>query len=186
LLRADDIGRFTPLFEQADPVGNFENGGRLALRAMLQSPHFLYRLERTDRTDPTSGKPVPSPFELATRLSYLTWQSAPNPELLDAAERGDLAESTLPASVDRLLGDPKARGGFQGYAEDWLQLYRLDVRTPNEGKGVTPALLTEMKEEVLRFATRVAFTEARPLKQLFTDRKTTICRRPPQVSRPST
>ena len=135
---------------------------------------ILGHLAGLDHVDAVSGKPAPSPYELATRLAYLAWQSAPTAELLDAAERGELMGDAYPATVQRLVEGPNARRGFEGYAQDWLQLYRLDVRTPNEEQGVSPVLLAEMKEETLRFATRIALTEKRDLTALFTDKKTDL------------
>ena len=128
-----DVQILEPLFATAagsasDAPDAFELGARLVLQAMLQSPHFLYRLERRDAVDALSGRPAPSPFELATRLSYLLWASAPGPELLDAAERGDFSGGgALAGLVAGMLGDARARRGLDAYAQDWLQLYRLDA-----------------------------------------------------------
>ena len=171
-----DVLNLAPLFDLASAdVAGFQAGGRLVLQAMLQSPHFLYRLERLDSTDATSSRPAPTGFELATRLSYLLWQSAPSPVLLDSAERGDLSTpATLRGTVDGMLADARALHGFEGYAQDWLQLYRLDTRTSNPQNGVTDALITEMKQETLRFVDRVALTERRDLTALFTDKKTEL------------
>jgi len=175
-----EVANLTPLFDLAgtDAAG-FQAGARLVLQAMLQSPHFLYRLERLDSVDSkaagASGRPAPTPFELATRLSYLLWQAAPSSAILDAADRGDLsAEAPLGATVAVMLRDPRARRGFTGYAEDWLQLYRLDIRTPNPDLGVTAALISEMKQEITTLVERVAFTEARDLTNLFTEKKTAL------------
>jgi hypothetical protein len=172
-----DVQNLAPLFDAAggtDAAG-FETGARLVVEAMLQSPHFLYRLERLDSVDSKSGQPAPSAFEMATRLSYLIWRSAPTPALLDAAERGDLSEpASLSATIEGALADPHARRGFEGYAEDWMQLYRLDARTPTPQLGVTADLVAEMKEETLRFLDRVALTEGRDLAALFTDKKTEL------------
>src|SRR5258708_4484341 len=171
-----DAHNLAPLFDltAADATG-FQAGARLVVEAMLQSPHFLYRLERLDSIDPSSSKSGPTPFEVATRLSYLAWLSAPTPALLDAAEHGDLSkDASYAAAVGRMLMDAHARRGFEGYAQDWLQLYRLDSRTPNDQRGVTTALLAEMKEETLRFASRIAMTENRDLTALFTDKKTEL------------
>ncbi len=171
-----DVGNLAPLFDLApNDAAGFEVGARLVTQAMLQSPHFLYRLERLDGVDSSTGKAAPSAYEMATRLSYLAWLSAPAPELLDAAERGELgANESYAAGVQRVISSSPARRGFEGYAEDWLQLYRLDTRTPNEQRGVSQALLNEMKEETLRFASRIALTEHGDLTDLFTDKKTEL------------
>src|SRR5262245_31596161 len=109
-----DVDNLAPLFDAADTgAGAFESGARLVLQAMLQSPHFLYRLERLDHVDPKSQSVAPSPFEIATRLSYLLWQSAPTPDLLDAAERGDLSDdASLATTVAGMMADPHALRGF--------------------------------------------------------------------------
>jgi Protein of unknown function (DUF1588)/Protein of unknown function (DUF1592)/Protein of unknown function (DUF1595)/Protein of unknown function (DUF1585)/Protein of unknown function (DUF1587) len=171
-----DVHNLTPLFDLAkSDAAGFQEGARLVVQAMLQSPHFLYRLERTDSIDPISKKSGPSSFEVATRLSYLAWLSAPTPELLDAAEKGELSlDASYAAAVQRVIAGAAARRGFEGYAEDWLQLYRLDSRTPNEQRGVSQALLGEMKQETLRFASRIALTDNRALETLFTDKKTDL------------
>ena len=173
-----DVANLAPLFD-ADAAGMdtsaFETGARLVLQAMLQSPHFLYRLERLDNVDSKLGLATPSAFEIATRLSYLVWLSAPTPDLLDAAERGDLAtDASFKTTVESMVADPLAEHGFEGYAEDWLQLYRLDARTPNTALGVTTDLLAELKEENLRFVKRIALAEGRDLTALFTDKVTEL------------
>src|SRR5262249_13653459 len=107
-----DVANLAPLFDAAlpDDPNAFETGARLVVQAMLQSPYFLYRLERA------GVQPAPpGPYEIATRLSYLVWSSAPSPELLDAAERGELAAGggALPGVVTGMLADPRARRGFE-------------------------------------------------------------------------
>ena len=56
---------------------------RLVLEAMLQSPHFLYRVELS-KDVATDVIPL-SASELASRLSYALWQSMPDEPLLRAA-----------------------------------------------------------------------------------------------------
>jgi hypothetical protein len=175
-----DVQILEPLFATAagsasDDPDAFELGARLVLQAMLQSPHFLYRLERRDAVDAMSGRPAPSPFELATRLSYLLWASAPGPELLDAAERGDFSGGgALAGLVASMLGDARARRGLDAYAQDWLQLYRLDARTPNDALGVSAGLLAEMKQESARLVQRIAIDEGRDLTDILVDKRTDI------------
>ncbi|HVB39247.1 MAG TPA: DUF1595 domain-containing protein, partial [Vicinamibacterales bacterium] len=62
--------------------GDFENGVRMALQAVLASPHFLFRLER----EPVSARPGQDyrigDLALASRLSYFLWATPPDAELV--------------------------------------------------------------------------------------------------------
>lgn len=78
--------------------------------AMLQSPHFLYRVEEETVGDPGAVYQVDG-YEMATRLSFFLWQSAPDPALLTFASgpSGDGAydPDMVAAEVDRMILDPK-------------------------------------------------------------------------------
>ena len=78
--------------------------------AMLQSPHFLYRVEEETSGEPGAVYQVDG-YEMATRLSFFLWQSAPDPALLTFARgpSGDGAYDpvVLAAEVDRMILDPK-------------------------------------------------------------------------------
>lgn len=150
------------------PDDPFEAGARLVLYAALQSPHFIYRLERTDRAAPT-------PFEVVTRLAFLFWKSAPDEALLAlAGQGGSFTEAQVQALIDKLLADPRARRGVRDYADDWIGLYRLEDRSPDSKTGVTTALLRDMREETLRAVTRVAFEDGGDLRKLFTEERTEL------------
>lgn len=102
--------RLLALYRDARRTGDLRAAVEAVLRAFLQAPQFLYRVER--------GTPVPGrpgvyrlgPHEIATRLSYLLWASTPDEALLAAARDGRLAtrEEVL-AQAQRLLGDARAR-----------------------------------------------------------------------------
>ena len=96
-----------------------------ALRAMLASANFLYRVEYDQ--DPTSPTPhALSGYEMASRLSYLHWSSMPDAALFDAAKNGMLTEpSALQACVDRLLTDDKASAFVESFAGQWLDIRKL-------------------------------------------------------------
>ena len=71
--------------------GSHAEGLEVMIRAALQSSHFLYRLETSAPADAAARLVPLGPFELATRLSYLIWGSAPDDALLDAAQSGELS-----------------------------------------------------------------------------------------------
>jgi hypothetical protein len=100
--------------------GDAKAGLGAALKSVLLSPHFLYRVELGDPASP-AATPL-SDYELATRLSYMLWASMPDQSLFDAAEGKKLtpAAAELDAQVERMLADPKAQGFIDGFAGQWL------------------------------------------------------------------
>ena len=126
---------------------------RLTLARTLVSPAFLYRAEKPgpgDRSSPVSD------WELATRLSYFLWSSAPDAELRAVAASGKLHEpKTLAAQTRRMLQDPKTRRLATEFGTAWLHLY--DFRELNEkSERHFPdfnGLREAMHEETVRFFT---------------------------------
>ncbi len=110
----------------------FDNGIEMALRALLTSPNFLFRIER----DP-AGLAAKTPYkisdiDLAGRLSFFLWSSIPDDQLLAAAEQKRLhTPSELEAQTRRMLADPKARALITNFAGQWLYLRNLEAFTPD-------------------------------------------------------
>jgi hypothetical protein len=113
---------------------NFEAGIRTAIQAMISSPEFVFRFERTPaNAAPGSNFPV-TDLELASRLSYFLWSSAPDDQLLTAAVQGKLKDPTeLEKQVRRMLTDSRASALTTNFAGQWLRLQNL--------KNVSPDLL---------------------------------------------
>jgi hypothetical protein len=122
-----EVAQLTNLFSQAQKDGgSFEEGLAVAIQAMLMSPHFLFRVEKT-RTVPSLTQ-----HELASRLSYFLWSSMPDEALLEAADRGRLSRpSALAAQVRRMLLDPKADALVDNFGGQWLQVRRLESVKPD-------------------------------------------------------
>lgn len=93
------------------------------LAIVLSSPPFLYLAEPVQ--DGTR-RPL-SPMELATRLSYFLWGTAPDALLLSSAARGELTKPEgLRRETERLLDDPRSEGFLRPFFQQWLTLDRLD------------------------------------------------------------
>ncbi len=120
------------LFEQANANAGFEAGIEMALRAILVSPDFLFRIER-DPTDFGSGQSYTlSDVELASRLAFFLWGSIPDQELLDLAVAGRLREPlVLEQQVHRMLADPRSGSLASDFLGQWLYLRNLDAAEPN-------------------------------------------------------
>ena len=112
--------------------GGFENGIELALRALLASTEFLFRVERDPEGLAAGAAYRVSDIEMASRLSFFLWSSLPDDELLDVAERGELRDpQVLAAQVARMLADPRAESLATNFAGQWLHLRNLAASRPN-------------------------------------------------------
>ncbi|HEY6508527.1 MAG TPA: DUF1587 domain-containing protein, partial [Vicinamibacterales bacterium] len=87
---AADIDAPMRFYREARAQGSFEDGIEMAVRAVLASTEFLFRIERDPPgTAPGTAYRV-SDVELASRLSFFLWSSVPDDELLDVAIAGRL------------------------------------------------------------------------------------------------
>ncbi len=128
----EDLEILRAAFTAGRVDGDFEAGIERALRQLLVSPEFLFRVE----ADPTTGAGVASyrlgDLELASRLSFFLWSSVPDDQLLSVAADGTLSQDTvLEQQVRRMLGDERARALTENFVGQWLQLRNLDSVQPS-------------------------------------------------------
>jgi hypothetical protein len=126
-VEATDVAPFLTLYDRAAERGDpYEERMKLALKAVLVSPDFLFRMER--RNDKPGIYPI-GQFELATRLSYFLWSTMPDEELTTLASLGKLQDpKVLAAQVDRMLDDPKSRTFTSTFIGQWLGTQDLGGR----------------------------------------------------------
>jgi hypothetical protein len=88
----------------------FADGAQLVIETMLQSPHFVYRIENGTAGQPLSG------YEAASKLSYLLRNTTPDVALLDAAKAGSLnTPDGIAAQAQTMLDAMPARTVFQRF-----------------------------------------------------------------------
>jgi hypothetical protein len=126
-----DVNGLMEFFNRGKAKG-FEAGIDLALRRVLTSPAFLFRVE----ADPAGVRPGTnyqvSDIELASRLSFFLWRSGPDDELIRLAAANQLhVPAVLERQVRRLLADPRAAAMTEDFAGQWLQLRKVEVAQPN-------------------------------------------------------
>ena len=149
----EETDRLMNLYNGAAKRGaSFEDAVKLAMKAILISPHFLFRIEREQVGD----KPYPiSDFELASRLSYFLWSSMPDGELLGLASQKKLRDPKIwEAQVKRLIADEKFTQSAQSFSEQWLhtrELYGVSQPDPKKFPQFTPALRDAMAQEITQF-----------------------------------
>jgi hypothetical protein len=109
---------FTTVYTQARAQGETHaNAIKDVLWSMLSSAEFLYRMEFDNGV--TTKHPITG-YELASRLSYFLWSSAPDDALLTAAAGTLNADATISSTVDRMLADPKSARFVTNFAGQWL------------------------------------------------------------------
>jgi mono/diheme cytochrome c family protein len=130
---AGEVQDLLGFYEQGRRDGaDFEAGLETALRALLVSPNFLFRIERDPADIPPRTPYRLTDLELASRLSFFLWSSIPDDELLAAAGRGALAQpAVLTRQVRRMLADPRSDALVNNFAGQWLQVRNLAASMPN-------------------------------------------------------
>jgi hypothetical protein len=110
----------------------FEAGIQRALRRILASPSFVFRIEREPANTPAGAVYRIDDVSLASRLSFFLWSSIPDEELLDVAERGTLSTPVvLEQQVRRMLRDPRSDALIDNFATQWLSLGKLSGVVPD-------------------------------------------------------
>ena len=124
---------FLMSFYEEGASGGFEIGIRTALQAILASPHFVFRFEEAPPNVQPGESYRISDVDLASRLSFFLWGTAPDSELLGVAERGELSDpEELENQVLRMLSDRRAESLGPRFAGQWLRLQDLDKVHPDQ------------------------------------------------------
>ena len=130
---AADIDALLAFYEEGRSGGDFETGVERAVRALLVSPDFLFRVV-SDPPGTAPGAPYRlSDVELASRISFFLWSSIPDDELLDVAVEGRLREpGVLEQQVRRMLADPRSEALARNFAGQWLRLRNISGALPSD------------------------------------------------------
>ncbi|MDJ0521579.1 MAG: DUF1592 domain-containing protein [Planctomycetota bacterium] len=129
-----ELERHVGLVMQAMADGeSFRGALRLALQAVLVSPHFLFRVELDERSGPGTRSAPLDEHALASRLAYFLWSSLPDDELAAHADAGTL-RTALHDQVTRMLAHPRAAALVENFGAQWLELRRLDTVAPDPGR----------------------------------------------------
>ncbi|MEE2791771.1 MAG: DUF1592 domain-containing protein [Acidobacteriota bacterium] len=128
-----DLVPLVRFFDEGRSSGGFEVGIERALRALLVSPDFLFRVV----TDPPEIEPrTPyrlSDLELASRISFFLWSSIPDDELLELAVEGRLKDpAVVERQVRRMLADSRSEALAKNFAGQWLRLRNISGALPSD------------------------------------------------------
>ena len=128
----DDLEVLLASYRDGSRAGGFESGLEMAIRSILVSPEFLFRLE----SEP-AGAAANTPYrvgdlDLATRLSFFLWSSIPDDELMRVAEKKELHKpDVLQQQVRRMLADSRSRALVDNFAGQWLHIRNVAGHQPS-------------------------------------------------------
>ncbi len=172
-----EIDGLVALAESALQDGeDWEGSIRHALKAVLLSPHFIFRVEIDPDPASTEAHPI-TDHELASRLSYFLWSSMPDAALFAAAEAGELHDpAALQEQVVRMMDDPRAEALMSNFAGQWLYIRAVSPDIVKDAllfPGYDLELNASMRTEMELFF-RTFVTERRSLRELLTADETFI------------
>jgi hypothetical protein len=120
------------LYRDGASTGGFESGIELAVRGILVSPNFLFRVEDQPASIPPDTPYRISDLELASRLSFFLWSSIPDDELVDLAVKQTLhTPEVLQQQVRRMLADSRSKALVDNFAGQWLHIRNVARLQPS-------------------------------------------------------
>jgi hypothetical protein len=153
----DETARLLELFHALRGAGETYAGAVSGLvETVLQSPHFLYRLELPGG-EPGTVVPLDG-YQVATRLAFFLWETIPDEALLAAAAAGELTSpEDVEAHARRMLDAPQAGRAIESFHLQWLGVD--DVAAIDKDTEVYPVfdatLAQLMRRETALFADHV-------------------------------
>lgn len=164
-LTTEELDRITAIATTtATTLGTWDQGIEYGVAAILESPHFVYRVEIGENGQYTS-------LEMATRLSFFLWNTTPDDELLAAGEAGDLAtDAGIDAQVERMLADDRARQGVRTFFDEMFALYELEdlSKDPTIYVHMGAEVGASAREEALSLAEWLTFDEDGDYRDFYT------------------
>jgi hypothetical protein len=152
-LDASEKTELGKVFTTAMGSYGFTTAIQMVMEVMLQSPQFLYRVELG-----AAGVQKLSPWETASRLSYLLWGSMPDAELFTAAENNQLGTPEQVAiQARRLLKDARAKQMMASFHDQWLELVKVDEaeKDPKLFPGFDAPTRSLLRQEAAAFVEAV-------------------------------
>lgn len=156
-------------------TGDFHQGLAISLAGLLSAPQFLYVQEFSEPDPEHAGSERLTAYSKAQRLSFLMWNAAPDPMLLDAADSGAIhSKAGLTAQVDRLLASPRLEEGVRAFFTDMLEFDTFDTLAKDATlyPKFTPTVALQAQEQTLRTLVQLLVQERGDYREVFTTRRT--------------
>jgi len=175
-LETGELDRFVALAASASTtLGSATEGARWATVALFTSPSFLYRPELGAAS--ANGGLRLSGYEIASRLSFLIWNSLPDQTLMDQATSGMLGTADgIATAATRMLNASAGRESVGGFAEEYMRLDRIGTQAkdpalfPEYGTNLQVAMVRDIRDTWAS----LAFDDQASFYDLFTTTKVVV------------
>jgi hypothetical protein len=159
----------------AETLHDFYRGLSMSLAAMLESPQFLFRHATLEPDPDRPGSFRLDAYSAASQLSFFLWNTGPDAELLDAAERGDLySRRGLKKQVERMIASPRVESSVRAFFSDMFSFDGFE--TLAKDSTIYPYFSSQVAEDAaeqtLRTLVDVLLTQRGDYRSIFTTRKT--------------
>lgn len=116
--------RYIAFFEDQRAEATPERAAEMTVQGLLMSPHFLYLVEYGGVDEPE----LLDGYAMASRLSYLLWNTMPDQALFNAAADGSLeSKDGIREQAERMLADPQATDVVVDFYGQWSASALLDT-----------------------------------------------------------
>ena len=179
LTESETLVRLKTASTGAKQAADFYSGLKLALTSLLVAPEFLFRVETAEPDPASPGQYRLDGFTKAARVSFLLWDSAPDQELLAAAQSGAIhTEAGLKQQLTRLTSSPRFEEGVRAFFADMLQLDGLEnlVKDPTIYPKFSQSVSDSAREQTLRTTIDLLVNKKRDYRDLFTSNEAFINR----------
>ena len=169
-VKDSDTSELLEFFKNGREKADFDSGIRTALQLILAHPEFIFRFEYPPADIAPETNYRVSGLELASRLSYFLWSTAPDAELLRLGGDNRLQQpAVLQQQVRRMLADARADGLARNFGGQWLRLQNLKDILPdvNVYPNFDENLARSMRRETEMFFGNM-IREDRPVPELLT------------------
>lgn len=161
--------------EAADSLKDFYAGIRLTLSQMLVSPNFLWRFRGMEADPNNPGQKRMNAYDKASQLSYVLWNTTPDPQLMQAARSGQLnTPAGLEKEVDRMLRSPRVVDGLRAFFADMLAFSDFEhvAKDPQFFPRYTQPIREQAQEQTLRTIVDHVVNRRGDYRDLFTTSQT--------------
>lgn len=167
-LTPDEVTHYQALFSEGSTYSGtqsaFTKGAAHVMTAMLQSPHFLYRMELGDDGQPLTG------YEMADKLSLWLRDTIASEAMLDAAKTGafDTGDGAATQAA-QMLEDPATKVVMQRFHARLYQLELINDISKDNVAGFDATALPEFRQASDQFF-EYLFTQNLGVKDLLTSK----------------